>query len=131
MRYIFYKDNVLWRNLSEMPFVAVNLSQAVLSGIKELIDEGKYASLESFVEVASFNQLALERSGGARLEDGRRAATRAPRVGEQKAVDGAPQRKRSTIGKVERQIYLLDRHDKAEDVEAVLAPFRRMVSTPR
>jgi hypothetical protein len=112
-----------------MPLVAVNLSQAVLSLMKELIDAGKYASLESFIEVASFNQLALERSGGAQLKNSGLTVTGAPKASERKTAASAPQKKRSTIGKIERQVYLLDRPDQAEDVEVVLTPFRKVAST--
>lgn len=113
-----------------MPLVAVNLSQAVLSGIKQCIDSGKYQSLESFVEVASFNQLALERSGGAELQHGVVTVTspREAKTNEGKAAASALQKKRSTVGKVERQVYLLDRVDQAEDVDAVLRPFKKVAS---
>lgn len=112
-----------------MPLVAVNLSQAALSGIKDLIDAEKYASLESFVEVAAFNQLALERSGGAQLKNSGLTVTGAPKPREGKANAGAARKKRSTIGKVERQVYLLDRPDQVEEVEVVLRPFGKVSST--
>lgn len=44
-----------------MPLFAVNLSDKLFTAIKELVEDGKYASFESFLEIASFNQLALER----------------------------------------------------------------------
>lgn len=110
-----------------MPLLAVNLAQVVLSGIKELIDSGKYESLESFIEVASFNQLALERSGGSRLKsDGLTVTTTLKETERKKRPVGAP-KKRGTAGKIERQVYLLDRPDIADDVEAVVMPFSRML----
>ena len=112
-----------------MPFLAVNLSHAVLSGIKELIDARKYESLESFIEVASFNQLALERSGGTQLNQSGLIVAGAPKASQRVTIAGSPQKKRSTIGKIERQVYLLDRPDQAEDVEVVLKPFRKVAST--
>jgi hypothetical protein len=44
-----------------MPLVAVNLSDTLFEPIKQLVERGRYASFESFLEVASYNQLALER----------------------------------------------------------------------
>jgi hypothetical protein len=112
-----------------MPLLAVNLSQALLSGIKELIDSGKYTSLESLIEVACFNQLALERSGGAQLKNSELTFPTGPKPSKRKSVARAPQKKRGTISKIERQVYLLDRPDQPEDVEAVLKPFRKIAST--
>lgn len=112
-----------------MPLLAVNLSHAVLNGMKELIDLGKYPSLESFIEVACFNQLALEKSGGAQLNKSGLAVSTEPTRSERKTVPVAPQKKRSTVGKIERQVYLLDRPDKSEDIEAVVAPFKKAAST--
>ncbi len=45
-----------------MPVFAVNLSERLFGPILELIDKGLYKSLESFLEVAAYNQLALERA---------------------------------------------------------------------
>lgn len=44
-----------------MPLIAVNLSDKLLQDIRDLVDTGRYASLESFIEIGAFNQLALER----------------------------------------------------------------------
>lgn len=44
-----------------MPLIAVNLSDKLLQSIRDLVDKGRYATLESFVEIGAFNQLALER----------------------------------------------------------------------
>ncbi len=41
-----------------MPLIAVNLSEKVLQQIRVLIDTGRYANLESFIEIGAFNQLA-------------------------------------------------------------------------
>lgn len=111
-----------------MPLLAINLSYAVLSGIKELVDSGKYPSLESVIEVACFNQLALERSGGAQLKNSGLALSTEPKGSQRKSGAGTPQKKRGTIGKIERQVYLVDRSDQAEDVEAVLKPFKKVAS---
>src|ERR1700741_429346 len=115
-------------DISEMPFLAVNLSQAVINGIKELIDSGKYESLESFIEVASFNQLALERSRGSQLLNSGLTGTAAPKGRERKKAAAASPKRRSTVGKIERQVYLLDRPDVADDVEDVLRPFNKVLS---
>jgi hypothetical protein len=44
-----------------MPLIAVNLSDKLLQEIRELVERERYASLESFIEIGAFNQLALER----------------------------------------------------------------------
>ena len=44
-----------------MPLLAINLSDKLFQSIKELVEKGKYQSPESFIEIAVFNQLALER----------------------------------------------------------------------
>lgn len=44
-----------------MPLIAVNLSDKLLQEIRTLVDSGRYATLESFIEIGAFNQLALER----------------------------------------------------------------------
>src|SRR5207244_10125077 len=44
-----------------MPLIAVNLSDKIIQEIRELVDKGRYISLESFIEIGAFNQLALER----------------------------------------------------------------------
>jgi hypothetical protein len=44
-----------------MPLLAINLSDKLFFQIKELVERGLYQSFESFVEIAAFNQLALER----------------------------------------------------------------------
>lgn len=41
--------------------VAVNLSEKLLLEIRCLVDAGRYTTLESFIEIGAFNQLALER----------------------------------------------------------------------
>lgn len=44
-----------------MPLIAVNLSDKILVEVRELIEKGRYTSLEAFIEIGAFNQLALER----------------------------------------------------------------------
>jgi hypothetical protein len=44
-----------------MPLLAINLSDKLFLAIKELVEKGHYQSPESFIEIAAFNQLALER----------------------------------------------------------------------
>jgi hypothetical protein len=44
-----------------VPLIAVNLSDKLLQDIRTLVDSGRYATLESFIEIGAFNQLALER----------------------------------------------------------------------
>src|SRR6476661_4482222 len=44
-----------------MPLVAINLSDTLMDQIKPLVEKGQYKSFEAFLEIAAFNQLALER----------------------------------------------------------------------
>src|SRR6266545_3887640 len=44
-----------------MPIFAVNFSEKLYLAIRDQIEKGHYQSLESFLEVAAHNQLALER----------------------------------------------------------------------
>src|SRR6516225_5202840 len=44
-----------------MPLLAINLSDKLFLQVKELVEKGSYQSPESFLEIAAFNQLALER----------------------------------------------------------------------
>jgi hypothetical protein len=44
-----------------MPLLAVNLSDTLADQIKPLVEKGLYKSFETFLEIAAFNQLALER----------------------------------------------------------------------
>jgi hypothetical protein len=44
-----------------MPLLAINLSDKLFFHVKELVERGLYQSFESFVEIAAFNQLAMER----------------------------------------------------------------------
>ena len=45
-----------------MPLIAVNLSDKLIQDIRALVESGVYTSLEGFVEIGAFNQLALERA---------------------------------------------------------------------
>lgn len=45
----------------DMPFLTTNLAASVFEEIKALVERGLYASPEQFLEIAAFNQLALER----------------------------------------------------------------------
>jgi hypothetical protein len=44
-----------------MPLFAINLSDKLFASIKDLVEKGHYQTPESFLEIAAFNQLALER----------------------------------------------------------------------
>lgn len=44
-----------------MPLLAMNLSDTLYDQIKVLVEKGLYKSFESFLEIAAFNQLAMER----------------------------------------------------------------------
>jgi len=44
-----------------MPVIAVNVAPQVLAEIRALVEAGNYASPEQFLEIAAFNQIALEK----------------------------------------------------------------------
>jgi hypothetical protein len=44
-----------------MPLIAINLSDTLADQIKPLVEKGLYKTFEAFLEIAAFNQLALER----------------------------------------------------------------------
>jgi len=50
-----------FRKVFYMPMIALNLSDKLLQEIRTFVDSGRYTTLESFVEIGAFNQLALER----------------------------------------------------------------------
>ncbi len=47
--------------ISAMPFLTTNIASQVFEDIKALVEKGLYSSPEQFLEIAAFNQLALER----------------------------------------------------------------------
>lgn len=53
-----------------MPIVAVNLSPSVFTEVMRLVQRGDYSNPAQFLEVAAFNQLAMERSGTPASGDG-------------------------------------------------------------
>lgn len=63
-----------------MPLLAVNLSDKLFTDIKPLVEKGLYQSFESFIEIAAFNQLALERGASPSeiVETGHRRVRREP-----------------------------------------------------
>lgn len=71
-----------------MPLVAVNLSDKLLQEVRTLVDSGRYATLESFMEIGAFNQLALER-GASPAEILERGHRRTPSDGEMESVPKA------------------------------------------
>jgi len=66
-----------------MPIATVNLSATVFEDIKSLVEKGLYRGLEQFLEIAAFNQLALERgvSAAELVQAGHRNSTISGRVG--------------------------------------------------
>ena len=44
-----------------MPLLAINLSDTLFDQIKPLVEKGLYKSFEAYLEIAAFNQLAMER----------------------------------------------------------------------
>jgi hypothetical protein len=48
-----------------MPVIAINLSSVLFGEAKRLVEEEKYESVEQFLEIAAYNQLALEKGATA------------------------------------------------------------------
>jgi hypothetical protein len=105
-----------------MPLVTANISHVALAGIKALVESGKYLSFENFLEIAAFNQLALEKSGGADLK-GVAATSRLGGTNEKKLALSRP--KRRSAGRIKRQVYVLDKQQQ-ESFEPIVAPFEKV-----
>ena len=73
-----------------MPIATVNLSATVFEEIKLLVEKGLYKGLEQFLEIAAFNQLALERGASAAdiLHAGHRNVTDAGTIGTEEKPRG-------------------------------------------
>jgi hypothetical protein len=54
-----------------MPVIAVNISPRLYSAVRQLVDAGGYESPEQFLEVAIFNQLAIEKGKAVGPRDGK------------------------------------------------------------
>jgi hypothetical protein len=124
-----------------MPIATVNLSAVVFEEIKALVEKGLYKGLEQFLEIAAFNQLALERGVSAAdiLQSGHRnqagltrTATREP-VGKrsilvaEEPINGrqlGPPRSPEKIG---RQVVRI-RSTNLVNPEAELKDFRERLS---
>src|SRR6266508_2008244 len=119
-----------------MPLLAINLSDKTFAVIKKLIEQGKYQSLESFIEVAALNQIALERGAspseviarGHRKPASISSRNRASPEDKPKALVGSNERtaskpRRRSTGRISRQTFVLEEKPKEEDVTRVLEPF--------
>jgi hypothetical protein len=124
-----------------MALFAVNLSEKIFIAIKALVEEGAYESLENFLEIAAFNQLALERGaspteiiarGHRRCEGFEERADTGKWTGSRKATSDRPLGgsrqdrvsggKRST-GRISRQVFVLDEKPEGTEVTSILGPF--------
>jgi len=74
--------------MSLMPIATVNLSAVVFEEIKALVEKGLYKGLEQFLEIAAFNQLALERGVSAAeiIQSGHRSHTGSTRTATSEAL---------------------------------------------
>src|SRR6266508_5412691 len=119
-----------------MPLLAINLSDKTFAVIKKLIEQGKYQSLESFIEVAALNQIALERGAspseviarGHRKPASISSRNRASPEDKPKALVCSNERtaskpRRRSTGRISRQTFVLEEKPKEEDVTRVLEPF--------
>src|SRR5262245_32573960 len=82
-----------------MPLLAINVSDKLFFQVKELVEGGTYQSFETFLEVAAYNQLALERgaSPAAVIAQGHRHIRDGD--GQDGASNGARSRSAKTDGK--------------------------------
>jgi hypothetical protein len=126
-----------------MPVIAVNLSQKTYTDIMDLVGKGAYSGPEQFLEIAAFNQLALERgltpqellkgifrpadtlerSQGNLLVSDRPHAERPRRVTAHSA-----DRKTRTIAPVLERRTLIEVLD--EEIKAALSRFSRPAASP-
>ena len=103
-----------------MPLIAVNLSDKLLQEIRALVDSGRYTTLESFIEIGAFNQLALERGASPAeiVERGHRRLT-----ADAPAHSALPQAKsvaqRSTSATIAKKTLPTEKPSKVDDVEPV------------
>jgi hypothetical protein len=93
-----------------MPIVAVNLSQSLFTEVSRLVEQGLYASPEQLLEIAAFNQVALERGAspgeavtrGAGAKSGRRNPTELRERRQVRTKDNAHARKAARTSKTRR-----------------------------
>lgn len=78
-----------------MAMLAMNLSDKLFQQIKVLVEQGLYVSPEAFLEIAAFNQLALERGATPQeiIEKGHRKLRSDEKVD---ATNGAPRQARAS-----------------------------------
>jgi len=109
-----------------MPVIAVNLAQSVYEKIKSFIEKGLYAGPEQFLEIAAFNQVALEQ--GLKPEEivarGHREVSDLQAVGAHAGVIQAarPRPRRSKRGRVRIPVrHKAPRATQAVDLSTLLA----------
>jgi hypothetical protein len=120
-----------------MALFAINLSDKLFADIKRLVEQDKYQSFESFLEIAAFNQLALERGATPAeiVERGHRRAeaaengkaTTAKKTStkdEAVASDGKTKRRQRVVGYVEQN----DEAVPPEDIELAFTRLSKVVA---
>ena len=125
-----------------MPLLAINLSAKTFAVVRELVEEGRYSDLDNFIEVASLNQIALERgaSPSELIARGHRepvsisSRAQASREAKPAAASDNNERlasrpNRRSAGRISRQTFVLEEARTEDDVTRVLEPFT-LVSTP-
>jgi hypothetical protein len=121
--------------------MAINLSDKLFLQIKELVERGNYKTFESFLEVAAYSQMALERGAApaevisevhcqvrenAAIDPGRKVhdpsaqapGTTGKRPKNRKRAKPDPERRTA-----KRQVFVLDTVAPEDDPAAVLKPF--------
>lgn len=104
-----------------MPLIAVNLSDKLLQEIRDLIDKGRYATLESFIEIGAFNQLALERGASPAeiVERGHRRSSSDAPVQSTKPPTAITKSARATAANVSRKEAVVQMASKVDAIEPV------------
>jgi hypothetical protein len=115
-----------------MPLLAINLSDKLFREIRALVEGGKYDDFDGFLEVAAYNQLALQRgaapsdivarghrNGAASIEEQEKAIESGHR--ERRTKRAATQKK--TGRRMPRRVFVLDELPCDEDQAEVLKAF--------
>jgi hypothetical protein len=126
-----------------MPLLAINLSDKLFLQIKERVERGNYQSFETFLEIAAYNQLALERGaspadviaqGHRRVRDddaqdaardggGRAKFSKAAGKKGKGRKRARPAAKRGGSDDGDRQVFIVEKAAPEIDAAAIFKPF--------
>jgi hypothetical protein len=121
-----------------MPVIAVNVASKLFSEITDLVQGGAYASPEQFLEIAAFNQLALEKgmSPSEVIARGHRSIPESDSLSEKQVVatndrsvinDPAAMRRPAAVGKRKGRFAKLPESDVTQVIERLTLSEGRIV----